>query len=170
LIKSEERDLPPYLDWCFDGKLRRELDGKTREEFAAWFVSNRDFLRADKRRKIVIDLDAQAFGNAPDSGEFFAEAIEQLQDSGQREQLSRKLLARYSPSGPGEDAPAIAWRAWLDENRDYLIYSDSGRFRRYVDSMAKKRVIPTAPLHSEAPASDCAARRPLFYEHGHFTS
>ena len=53
------------------------------------------------------------------------------------------LLKRYVAIGPDESSQQL-WRAWLEPNRDYLFFTDTGGFIWQLDPLAKKRSIPRA--------------------------
>jgi hypothetical protein len=148
LIKNESRELNEYLDWYFEGDLRESVRGKSRPELAEWFRENRGFLCADSRGKFVLDEEARRFGIAPDSPEFIAAAIARFDEKG-----VLGLLKRYVPCGPADDASPHDWRRWHSENQPYLIFSDSGGFRWYVDQLARQRQVPTIHLRGTARAS-----------------
>ncbi len=153
LIKNKHRDLEPYLKWFFAEKLRESLDGKTRKELADWYRSTRSFLTADKQGKFFVDEQAKRFGIPPEDLKFIPAAIAGLKKTGAEENLSKELLRRYVPSGPGADASPRDWQAWWDENQHFLFFSDSGGFRWYVDPLAKRRGIPTRDLRGQARAN-----------------
>ena len=153
LIKNKHRDLEPYLDWFFAGKLRAALDGKTREELAEWYQSTRSFLTADERGKFVVDEQAKRIGIPPEGLEFIPSVIARLKKTSAEKKLGQELLRRYVPSGPGEDASPSEWQAWWNENRRFLFFSDTGGFRWYVDPLAKRRGIPTREHRGKARAN-----------------
>jgi hypothetical protein len=150
LIKNNDRELEPYLDWFFSEKLRDELVGKTRDELREWFHTYRDYLTTDKRGKFLIDEGAMKLGAPTDSLQFLRAAIARLDTRGGEEALARELLNRYAPSGPGTNSQSNEWRQWFAENQDYLFFSDSGGFRWYIDPLAKQRKVPTHSLRGAA--------------------
>src|SRR3954452_15875350 len=104
------------------------------------------FLHAGVDGKLEVDSDALQFGQTTNEFAFFARAIEALNDPKQSE-LTRTLLARYVPEGPGLEATPERWRSWLEENKSYLFFSDAGGYRWYLDPLAKKRGLPSDKLH-----------------------
>lgn len=126
-----------------------------RAETRKWFQEVRDYLRPDEQGKLMIDEDAKALQIAPDKAEFFAKAIAALPETDERSERAQRLLRRCAPEGPINASPATAvqeWNAWWEQNRDYLLYSEAGGYRWYVDSLARKRGIPTAQLRGPARA------------------
>jgi len=120
-----------------------------------WFRQVRDYLRPDAQGKLLVDEDARALQIAPDKPEFFAKAIIALRESGERRERAQRLLNRFAPEGPTNAAPAKAaheWNAWWENHRDYLFFTEAGGYRWYVDSLARKRGIPTAQLRGPARA------------------
>ena len=146
VVNGTSRDLDPYLDWFFAGKIRKMMQGKTRDELATWYLSTRGFLRADKRAKFIVDEEAKEFGIPPDSPKFIPAAIASWKEAAKEDDLGRRLLTRYVPVGPGEDASPEQWQGWWNDNKRYLFFSDTGGFHWFVDPLAKRRRIPTRDL------------------------
>jgi hypothetical protein len=131
------------------------LRGKERQEVADWYRRSRDYLRAGADGRLGVDAEARAFGIPPATPDFLSRAVAALDDRG-RAAAARALLARYVPDGPDAAAPAGTWQSWCRESRPYLFFSDTGGYRWYTDSLAKKRGVPTAQLRGPARATRTA--------------
>ena len=153
LVADKSRNLKEYLKFYLSAQLYSELTGKSRDELAEWFRENRPWIRSGSKGKLMIDETARLFGQAPADPAFLDKGIEALAGTGNRSDLARLLLARYAPSGPGEQASRDEWASWLSENRPYLFFSDGGGYRWYVDPLAKMRQVPSAKLRGAARAS-----------------
>jgi hypothetical protein len=140
---------PRRLEYLLEKKTFEDLKGKSREQLVAWFKGTRDYLHTGDGTGLLVDVEARSFGVPPSSPEFFPKAIAALQD----QPAARPLLGRYAPEGPGADAKAPKWRAWWEENRQYLFFSDTGGYRWYVDPLAKRRRVPTSELRGPARAT-----------------
>lgn len=138
----------PYLFAKAD--FENHLKDKSVADVAAWYRKERDYLHADADGKLTVDADARAFGVPPADPEFLGTASAAL--DGPREADARRLLARYVPDGAGETASAAEWSAWVEKNRPYLFFSDTGGYRWYIDTLARSRGIPTADLRGPARA------------------
>lgn len=123
-----------------------------RAAMSAWLDQNLAWLHPGPDGRFVFDEDARALELPYDRLESLDAAIAALAPDGPRATHARALLARYVPEGPRENATADRWRAWLAENRAYLIYSEWGGYRWYIDPLAKRRRIPTALLRGAARA------------------
>lgn len=121
------------------------LKGKDRPACKAWFEQNGRFLHPAVEGKLAVDEEAKAFGVPYDSAEFFDKAIAALGESGDSRARARRLLVRYAPDGPSGGA-AKDWEAWWQANRPYVFFNQAGEYRWYLDSLAKKRGIPTREL------------------------
>jgi hypothetical protein len=73
--------------------------------------------------------------------------------AGDRAANAWSLLARYVPDGSGVTTTAADWSAWVEENRAYLFFSDTGGYRWYIDPLAKRRGVRTADLRGSARAT-----------------
>ncbi len=153
LVKNESRDLHVFLEHYLTAKAFAETDGMTREEVGEWYRVNRGYLRANARGKFLIDEDARKFGMDTDDQQFFEQATAVDPQDTDRVKLAQKLLARYAPGGPGEDAELSAWKEWWTSNRDYLFFTDTGGFCWLIDPLAKSRRVPSAALRGPARAS-----------------
>jgi hypothetical protein len=118
--------------------------------FARWYPSVKDYFCPSEDGRITIDADAQALGLRPNRREFFKRAIARLARPGDDARRVRRLLARYAPDGPGEEASARAWSAWFKENGDALFFADVGGYRWYIDPLAKARGESTESLRGPA--------------------
>jgi hypothetical protein len=150
-LKNPQADLSA-LEYYLTPETWQILKKKSQPEVEAWFKQCRDYLLANQDGKLEVDGDAQEFGAAPASLAFLEKAVDELQNPDQI-QRARQLLGRYVPEGPSSDAPITKWRTWLDENKAYLFYSDMGGYRWYIDSLARKRKIPSKELHGPARAT-----------------
>ncbi len=148
-LQGSDEDLKA-LEYYLSKETYAKLKGKTRAQLVEWFKGARDYLHAGDGQGLCVDAQARSFGVPPASPEFFSKAIAELGNQGP---LVRRLLARYAPEGPGADAKAEKWRAWWEENRQYLFFSDTGGYRWYIDPLAKRRRVPTAELRGPARAT-----------------
>jgi hypothetical protein len=140
------------LEWYLAKKTHAEVKGKSVEEVADWFQEVRDYLRADPAGALSVDVEARSFGVPPNGSQFFEKTIAAFTEP-DRAAAARKLLDRYAPDGPGSEASAEKWRAWLRGNGPYLFFSDTGGCRWLIDSLAKKKIIPSARLRGPARAT-----------------
>jgi len=131
-----------------------------REKAADWVEQNGKFLHPDANQQLEMDKDLEAFGIAFDQKEFLFKAVADLRNGGPVANRAERLLHRYAPCGPAQAHPD-AWTAWLKENEPYLFASDSGDYCWYVDSLAKKRGVPSSELRGprRADSSDAVAKK-----------
>jgi hypothetical protein len=130
----------------------QEMKDQKGAEISDWFRRVRDYLHADAKGLLLVDVEAQSFGVPPATPAFLETAIADLSKR-DRQSTARKLLNRYVPDGPGREAPPEAWRVWWSQNKPYLFFSDTGGFRWYVDPLARARRIPTSELRGPARAT-----------------
>lgn len=121
--------------------------------FRAWYREFGAYLHPAPEGRLDVDKESHAMQLPPGRLEFFSKAIAALATQGEESARARRVLARYAPDGPGSMSEPRDWRDWLDANRDYLFFSESGGYRWYVDPLAKARKIPTAKLRGPARAS-----------------
>ena len=133
------------LDYYAAPSVMTALKGKDRPACKAWFAENGRFLHPGVEGKLAVDEEVKAFGVPCDTAAFFDKAIAALGESGETRARARRLLVRYVPDGPSGGV-AKAWEAWWRENRSYVFFSQAGEYRWYLDSLAKKRGVPTAEL------------------------
>jgi hypothetical protein len=149
------RDPKPNLEglpyYFAPADFEKHLKEKSVADVAAWYREVRDFLHADADGKFTVDAEARAFGVPPAELEFLTKASAALTGEGAAD--ARRLLARYVPDGPGEAASATDWSAWVEKNRAYLFFSDTGGYRWYLDPLAKHRDTPTIDLRGPARAT-----------------
>ena len=151
---------PGYLGMVLTGAALSDLGGAadvTADSMARWLDANGPLLApaADGRLEPDADLKALALGVAPADDAFLDKAIAGL--DGQNGDAARRTLARFVHDGPGADAAADVWRAWVDENRPYLFFTQTGGWRWYVDPLAKRRCVPTNDLRGPARADDATS-------------
>jgi hypothetical protein len=151
LLANPERDLKD-LRYYLAKPVSAELEGKNREEVKTWYERAGKYLHAADDGSLAVDVDAEALGVAPATPAFFDRALAALSEA-DRAPTARRLLGRYAPDGPGADAPAERWGRWLEENKAYLFFSDTGGYRWYVDPLARRRGIATAVLRGPARAT-----------------
>ncbi|MCA9638936.1 MAG: hypothetical protein KC420_23070, partial [Myxococcales bacterium] len=123
-------------------------DIEDRGEFRTWFENVRGSLHPDGDSKLVIDRDVLALGVPNDSMKLLEKAV-----AGDGE----SLLRRYGP----KELRAVAKEArarWLEENRDYLFFSDWGGYRWYLDPVAQRLRRPTSELRGAARADRVRVR------------
>jgi hypothetical protein len=131
-----------------------------REKAADWLEQNGKFLHPDANQKLETDKDLEAFGIAFDQKDFMVKAIAELRAAGPAAERAARLLHRYVPCGPAQADPA-QWTAWLKGNEPYLFASDSSDYCWYIDSLAKKRGVPSSELRGvkRADSSDTVATK-----------
>jgi hypothetical protein len=146
ILRRPDLDPAGWLKHYVAPSLLAAADPGDRAAYGAWYASVRGFVHADREGKLEVDEEARSFGVAPDAPEFLDRAIRAARGRDESSGIARRLLARYAPDGPGLDASADAWSAWLGEVRPYLFFSDVGWYRWYVDPLARRRGVPTARL------------------------
>lgn len=150
-LRQPKPDLSALPYYVAKADFEKHLKDKSVDDVAAWFWRERDYLHADADGKLTVDAEARAFGVPPAGPEFLDKASAAL--TGTKASEAQRLLVRYVPDGPGETAPAADWAAWVEKNRPYLFFSDTGGFRWYLDPLARRRGVPTAELRGPARAS-----------------
>lgn len=152
-LRKSPPDLSNMSYFFAETEFAAHLKDKSVADVTAWYRQEYDYLHANVDGKIAVDIEARAFGIPPAAQDFLAAAIEALSAPGPRASQARNLLARYAPCGPGDNAAPSDWSAWLEENRDYLFFSDAGGFRWYIDPLAKSRGTPTIELRGAGRAT-----------------
>jgi len=150
----EHDDWP--LSWItnyLSGSAIKMANATTRAEYRTWLARNHDYLAPDDALTLAVDKDLVAFGTPYDKLEFFDKAIADFETPGDAKSRASRLLVRYAPDGPSAEASVEKWKLWLDENRNYLFFSEAGGYRWYIDSLAKKRGVPSAKLRGPTRAT-----------------
>jgi hypothetical protein len=156
IVKQADRNLKDLTNYVFGGAVAH-LQGKGRADYAKWFDEVRDYLHARPDFRLEIDADAQALGARLGKPAFFESTLAGLRQDNTRAR-ALGLLSRYVPEGPGVKASVEDWQNWLEQNQQYLFFSDAGGYRYYLDPLAKKRGISTAKLRGPARATARGAR------------
>jgi hypothetical protein len=143
----EDRDLDFYLSPGTKAVVKK-MD---RLSYPKWYKENVPFLTCDKDGRLMIDVNAKEFGLPFDKADFFPKAIAKLRDSASANK-ARELLIRHAPDGPAAGS-VEEWNVWWATNRPYLFYSEGGGYRWYIDSLAKRRGIPSDKLQGPARAT-----------------
>jgi len=111
--------------------------GTDQEKYVAWIDANIGYVAASPAneaagrppmsRSLTVDEDARALGIANNDIAILEKCIDML-ESDDPEQTSRaeRTLERYTRL---EFESSDQWRAWLDENRDRLFFTDVGGYR-----------------------------------------
>jgi hypothetical protein len=150
-LRQSKPDLSSLSYFIAKEDFEKHLKDKSVDEVAAWYRRELDYLHADADGKLTVDAEARSFGVAPAGPEFLNKATAAL--TGAQAAEARRLLVRYVPDGPGEKGLAVDWAIWVEKNRAYLFFSDTGGFRWYLDPMAQRRGVPTAELRGPARAT-----------------
>lgn len=128
----------------FAEPLRSAFGAMSDAEAREWLQARMGFVVCDDGRYSV-DADAERLGVALEDPAFPASALAER---------ALALLARRVPDGPGEGASADAWGAFLDANRAFLFFTETGGYAWRIDPLAKERGVPTLELRGSRRASD----------------
>jgi hypothetical protein len=142
-----------YLRSNFDSETLADAGVKDLASFTKWYSTVRDYLRPDSIARMRVDEDALTVKIRPGRREFFDWAIAALDRPGGEGLRARRMLERYVPAGPGQDASPRAWAEWWKANADYLFFGEVGGYRWYLDPLARSRGVPTAKLRGPMRAS-----------------
>lgn len=148
LLEEEGGDLDNVRTYLGSAELARSRE-LGRVGYAAHFAEHARFFGLDAEDKLELDPTLVALGVGNADPEFFGEAIGCLADTSAestRRAAASAALARYAPCGPGADASAEQWRAWHAAHAPYLFFMEMGRYRWYVDDLAKARGISSREL------------------------
>jgi hypothetical protein len=155
-ILASLRDEGRPLEWLESSFAPREWERVLelgRAEYAARFEARAARCGLDAELRLEVDEDLVAFDVGNDEPALIERAITALASSGEAAARARRLLARYVPCGPGPEAGAGAWRGWYEAHAPYLFFLETGRFRWYVDPLARARGTPSSALRGSARAS-----------------
>jgi hypothetical protein len=142
-----------FLGGRFDKKTLAAAGVRDLATFAKWFPTVRDVLAPDGEGILRVDADLEVEALDASRPEFLERCIAALERSAEPGARARRLLARYAPEGPGQEASPDAWLDWWKANRDYLFFGEIGGYRWYLDPLAKERGVPTSRLRGPARAS-----------------
>lgn len=145
-LDNLELDLSKYLSYFLAPELFAKVKDLDRAGLREWFREVRPYLRADGEGKLTIDEAARQFGTAPSEMDFFDQVIKAHFATEKQAKQARELLLQYAPAGPEAEGASGVWQRWLNENRDYVFFSDTGGYRWYLDPIAKRRGTPTRDL------------------------
>lgn len=124
------------IGYWFPAELRSKF-GTDAGKYEAYYRDNLEYLRpgedAKERFMLIADEDAAALKTSNRKIESLERWIGMLADNDQRERALR-LLKRYTTESFDH---AAEWRAWLDENRDRLFFTDVGGFKFMVNPQAQ---------------------------------
>lgn len=128
-----------YLTKQFPPELTKDgVDvGKLRE----WYGANEEYLRANEKRQILVDTDLATLKLSNRKPEFLDWLLAHLREYA-RDELALRLAERYLAPGQGADAATAI--AWIEANRPYLFFTDTGGYRWMVDTNAQRRAAPSA--------------------------
>lgn len=154
-VLAPEPDLAALRNYLGAGETKR-LEEVTTAEFVAHFRDMHPFMGLDAEDKLELDPNLVALGRGNADPEMIPSAIAALEAPAMRE-MGLAALERYVPCGPVDSADAEAWKAWHAENAPYLFFLETGRYRWYVDPLAKARCVPSKELRGPARATALAA-------------
>lgn len=146
---------PSALTNIFTPETLATFDWHNSTNAQAWFDFMRPWIHPNAGNYLEVDQEAKVLNTVFDSPEFFPKTIAALRDE-KTQPAAAVLLARYAPDGPGNAANAEAWDKWWKENAPYLFYSELGGYRWYIDSLAKKRGVPSKDLRGPLRTSKSA--------------
>jgi len=146
-LAREDYQVAWVLD-MFEPKPRALLaNAGDRAQQAEWCKERSRYFYAAQEHLLGIDEDLQQLMIPFDAPEFFDRVLSGLDASDAKvAERSRRLLARYVPCGPGQQATGSQWRKWHVDNHSYLFALDTGDYRWYIDPLAKKRQTPSSEL------------------------
>jgi len=118
----------------------------------AWHTAAWPWLHPDSANLLEIDAEARSLGTSFDSPEFLPKTIAALSNEKTKTTAAR-LLDRYVDGSARADVQDVQdWGKWWKENSRYVFYSELGRYRWYIDPLAKKRGVATKDLRGPARA------------------
>jgi hypothetical protein len=122
-----ERVLPAAL---------RAQFGLDADKYLAYYRANFEFLHPGGGERLAVfevDEEAKAVGPSNRRVEFLERCVADLEKANQPERALR-LLRRYTNEN---FETAAKWRAWLNQNRNRLFFSDVGGYKFFVGPVAK---------------------------------
>lgn len=123
---------PPYdrkkvLEPIVPASVRERL-GDDWAAYIEYYEQNRGYLHPPQRAgadyELVVDEDAQSLG-IPNNDARLLDTCVALLEAGEQTELARRVLERYTTEAFRSPAE---WRQWLDENRDWLFFTEVGGF------------------------------------------
>lgn len=131
--KTDERSLAGYLTKRFPAELVK--DGIDVDRLRQWYATHEEFFGpgAD-RRSSAVDDDLVAIGvsnRKPELLDWLLQALAANPDDARALRLARRYLGEH-----GKDAATV--RAFVDENREFLFFSDTAGYRWLVDENARR--------------------------------
>ena len=122
-----------YLRKQFAGLAPEDMHGNP-EALAKWYAENQEYIYCTGRRQYAVDQDLAQLGLSNRKPKFLDAMLARWKDNPDDE-LANTLVRRYV----GEElARPAKLRAWLEENRRYLFFSDTGGYRWRVDANKKR--------------------------------
>lgn len=112
--------------------------GKEAARYVEYYRSNLEYLRphddAAKPYQFIVDEDVKSLGLSNRTVELLDRCITMLEQN-ERPELAQTILRRYTSER--FDSPDD-WRAWFDEHRDRLFFSDVGGYRFFVTDVSAR--------------------------------
>lgn len=122
-----------YLRDQFAGLAPADAQGDP-EDLARWYAENEEYVHTVDRWKFAIDEDLKRLELSNREPTFLDTMLARFAEDPD-DAVARRLVQRYV----GEDfADASAFRKWVEENRDFLFFTDTGGYRWMVDENAKR--------------------------------
>ena len=131
----------------FVEEIQEKLLKMSVDDAKGWIRENMGFFASSAKGLLEVDEDAKGLGLAIDDASFLTKAL-----AGEAKRAVA-LLARRVPEGPGPAATLEQWKAFLDADRDYLFFTETGGYAWRLDPLARKRKVPTAELRGSRRAA-----------------
>lgn len=157
LLRQEDYELS-WLTRYFGEAELATLEEEGRAAYADRFDTFSGQMGLDDVDRLVVDPDLVTLGYGNADARLIGAAIAALDDAATRA-VGERVLARYVPSGPGPNAAPAAWKKWHEGHAPYLFFLETGRYRWYVDPLAKARGVPSLDLRGPARADRAAPPR-----------
>ncbi|HEX6811662.1 MAG TPA: hypothetical protein VF384_08580 [Planctomycetota bacterium] len=133
LANRGERTLAGYVLGRFPPELTKDPVDIAR--LRKWYAENEEFLGPGKKpHETAIDSDLAALQLSNRKPEFLDWLLDKLGKPGDEQAL--QLAKRYL--GPEHGADAATAKAWIQQNRPFLFFSDTGGYRWFVDTNAQR--------------------------------
>lgn len=147
---SAERLERDYLASIFAPSVLQSVPASDVDARRAWVKANGMWFHPGKDGLIEVDQEARDIGIPFEASEFLPHLVS-MSGTDSKAETAMVLLNRYVHDKPAANT-AAGWKSWWQENEPYLFYSELGRYRWYVDPLAKARKIPTRNLRGPARA------------------